>query len=68
MSLKRRCPCLGHCFAEAFSNLQQNIYEEIFLLVKEGNFSFTESYNFPVGLRKWFVQRTIKHITPEEEE
>jgi len=42
-------------------------YEEIFFLVKEGNFSFTEAYSLPIKLRGWFFDRTYKHLYPEEE-
>ena len=43
-------------------------YEEIFYLMKENNFSFTEAYNLPVGLRKWFVDKTREHNNPQEDE
>lgn len=32
-----------------------------------GNWSITELYNLPVGLRKWFVQRTAKQKEDEKE-
>tara|TARA_B100000212_G_C27034331_1_gene388712 strand:+ start:442 stop:549 length:108 start_codon:yes stop_codon:yes gene_type:complete len=35
--------------------------------MKEGNFSFTEAYNLPIGLRKWFVDRLIDYLNPKEE-
>jgi hypothetical protein len=35
--------------------------------MKEGNFSFTEAYNLPIQLRRWFIERTIKYLTPQDE-
>ena len=32
-----------------------------------GNWSITELYNLPVGLRKWFVERTIQQKETERE-
>tara|TARA_R110002020_G_scaffold234419_1_gene446456 strand:+ start:217 stop:369 length:153 start_codon:yes stop_codon:yes gene_type:complete len=31
-----------------------------------GNWSITELYNLPVGLRRWFVERTIKQKEDEQ--
>ena len=35
--------------------------------MKENNFSFTEAYNLPIKLRKWFVNRLSKYLNPEDE-
>jgi len=32
-----------------------------------GNWTITELYNLPVGLRKWFIERTIKQKQEEKE-
>jgi len=32
-----------------------------------GNWSITELYNLPVGLRRWFVEKTIKQKEEEKE-
>ena len=32
-----------------------------------GNWTLTELYNLPVGLRNWFVERTIKQKESERE-
>jgi uncharacterized protein HemY len=32
-----------------------------------GNWSITELYNLPVGLRRWFVERTVKQKELENE-
>jgi len=35
--------------------------------MKEGNFSFTEAYNLPIRLRSWFIERTLKYVTPPDD-
>ena len=32
-----------------------------------GNWSISELYNLPIGLRNWFVERTIKQKEKENE-
>jgi len=43
------------------------VYEEIFLLKYHAGWSFTEAYNLPVGLRKWFLDRLVKQKKEERE-
>ena len=45
----------------------QNIYEQFFFLKYSGGWSFSEAYNLPIGLRKWFVERLIKQLQDEKE-
>ncbi len=45
----------------------ENIYEEMFLLKYHGGWSLTETYNLPIGLRRWFLQRLIKERERENE-
>jgi hypothetical protein len=45
----------------------QNVYEQFFFLKYSGGWSFAESYNLPVGLRKWFVERLIQQIESENQ-
>jgi hypothetical protein len=45
----------------------ENIYEQFFFLKYSGGWSFSEAYNLPIGLRKWFVQRLIRQIEMENE-
>tara|TARA_Y100001937_G_C6945192_1_gene252169 strand:+ start:307 stop:531 length:225 start_codon:yes stop_codon:yes gene_type:complete len=45
----------------------EDVYEQFFFLKNEGNWSFTEAYNLPVGLRIWFVERLIKHMEMKNE-
>jgi len=45
----------------------ENIYEQFFFLKYSGGWSFSEAYNLPVGLRKWFVERLLKQLEAERE-
>lgn len=45
----------------------KDVYEQIFLMNYVGNWSITELYNLPVGLRRWFVERTSKQKEEEKE-
>tara|TARA_R110000824_G_scaffold62527_12_gene165519 strand:- start:8 stop:139 length:132 start_codon:yes stop_codon:yes gene_type:complete len=38
------------------------VYEQIFLVMMHGKFSFFELYAFPVGLRNWFSKRLNQHF------
>tara|TARA_Y100000114_G_scaffold36845_1_gene32360 strand:- start:8503 stop:8658 length:156 start_codon:yes stop_codon:yes gene_type:complete len=39
----------------------------MFFMNYTGNWSVTELYNLPIGLRKWFVERTLKQKELENE-
>jgi len=45
----------------------ENVYEQFFFLKYSGGWSFSEAYNLPLGLRKWFVERLVKQIETENE-
>mgnify|MGYP003111525661 CR=1 FL=1 len=32
-----------------------------------GGWSFSEAYNLPIGLRRWFVERLVQQLTIEKE-
>ena len=49
------------------SEYMENVYEQFFFLKYNGGWSFSEAYNLPVGLRKWFTERLIKQIEDENE-
>jgi hypothetical protein len=40
----------------------ESVYEELFLLKHYGSWSFFESYNLPIKLRRWFLSRLQKEI------
>lgn len=66
LQAKERCLLRGPFFVLTSEYMEKVTYEHIFYLVKEGNFSFTEAYNLPIQLRKWFVKRLLTYLTPEE--
>ena len=35
----------------------ENVYEQFFFLMYHGRWSFIESYNLPIGLRRWFINK-----------
>ena len=45
----------------------EGIYEEFFILKYYGGWSFIESYNLPVKIRRWFLQRLIREKELEAE-
>jgi hypothetical protein len=45
----------------------KEVYEQMFFMNYTGNWTITELYNLPVGLRRWFVERTVKQKTEERE-
>ena len=46
----------------------ENVYEQFFFLKYHGGWGFTEAYNLPVRLRKWFVERLVKQFEEEEKQ
>jgi len=45
----------------------ESVYEQFFFLKYSGGWSFSEAYNLPLGLRKWFVERLVKQLEMEKE-
>tara|TARA_R100000008_G_C3549217_1_gene149391 strand:+ start:797 stop:1012 length:216 start_codon:yes stop_codon:yes gene_type:complete len=45
----------------------EDVYEQMFFMNYTGNWSITELYNLPIGLRRWFVEKTIKQKESEQE-
>jgi len=45
----------------------ESVYEQFFFLKYSGGWSFSEAYNLPVGLRKWFSERLVRQIEEENE-
>lgn len=43
------------------------VYEQLFQLKYYGGWSFFESYNLPVSVRMWFLERLIKQKQDENE-
>jgi len=49
------------------SDYMQQVYEQMFFMNYAGNWSITELYNLPTGLRNWFIEKTIKQKESEIE-
>tara|TARA_R100001510_G_C7524356_1_gene118502 strand:+ start:385 stop:546 length:162 start_codon:yes stop_codon:yes gene_type:complete len=45
----------------------ESVYESFFILKHYGGWSLFELYNLPVGLRKWFLERTLEEYKKESE-
>jgi len=45
----------------------ESIYEQIFFLKLEGNWSFIEAYTLPVQLRNWFFKKLVDYKNPQQE-
>ena len=45
----------------------ESVYEQMFFMNYIGNWSLTELYNLPIGLRRWFIKKTIKQKEMEQE-
>jgi hypothetical protein len=43
------------------------IYEEIWQLVKHCKVSFTEAWDMPVAIRKWWIRKTSEEAAKEKE-
>lgn len=43
------------------------VYDQIFYMKYHAGWSFIETYNLPIGLRKWFFKRLIKQFEAEAE-
>jgi ribosomal protein S10 len=46
----------------------KSVYEEIFLMKYYAGWSFTELYNLPIVIRRWFLSRLVKQKETEKEE
>lgn len=64
---KVRSPSLGISFG-LDNEYIKSVYEEFFLLKYHGGWSFTEVYNLPVQIRRWFLDRLIKQFDKENAE
>ena len=45
----------------------KGVYEEFFFLKYHGGWSFSEAYNLPINLRRWFVKRLSKQLKDEQD-
>jgi|TARA_R110000782_G_C14574526_1_gene387789 hypothetical protein len=45
----------------------ENVYEAFFTLKHYGGWSLFELYNLPIGLRTWWLERTIEEYKKESD-
>tara|TARA_R110000796_G_scaffold92171_1_gene196405 strand:+ start:1935 stop:2096 length:162 start_codon:yes stop_codon:yes gene_type:complete len=45
----------------------ENVYDQFFFLMYHGGWSFVESYNLPIGLRRWFIHKIRRQFELERE-
>ncbi len=68
MDTSKRWRCrLRRTFFGLTDEYSEGVYEQIFFLKYNGGWSFSEAYSLPIGLRRWFIERTIKQIEMEAE-
>jgi len=58
---------LARTFFGLTDRYMEAIYEAFFYLKYYGGWSFSEAYNLPIGLRRWFVERLAQQLTDENE-
>jgi hypothetical protein len=67
MNRNWRCP-LGQTFFGLTDEYSEQVYETFFTLKHYGGWSLYELYNLPVGLRQWWLERTMKEYEKEKEQ
>ncbi len=67
MFRKSRSPSLGISFG-LDNEYIKSVYNEIFLLKYHGGWGFTEAYNLPVQIRRWFLNRIQEQFDLEKKE
>jgi len=67
MNRNWRCP-LGRTFFGLTDEYSEQVYEVFFTLKHYGGWSLYELYNLPVGLRRWWLERTLKEYEKEKEQ
>ena len=59
---------LGPSFFGLNDEYMEEVYESFFILKHYGGWSLFELYNLPIGLRKWWLERTIEEYKKEAEQ
>jgi len=58
---------LARTFFGLTPDYMESVYEQIFNMIHHGNWTFSEAYSLPVGLRFWFFERMVKQFEKEKE-
>ena len=64
---KRRSPSLGGSFGLG-NDYIKGVYNEMFLLKYHGGWGFTEAYNLPIQIRRWFLKRLQEQFDQEKKQ
>ena len=56
---------MGPSFFGLSPEYTETVYETFFILKHYGGWSLSELYNLPVGLRNWFLERTMQEYEKE---
>lgn len=68
MGTRRRRKSRSDCpFFALTPEYQKIVWEEIFLLKYHMQIDIRESYNLPIGLRRWFIKRLEKQLKDESD-
>ena len=66
--MKRTWRCrLRRTFFGLTGEYMESVYEVFFFMKYSGGWSFSEAYNLPIGLRKWFSERLVKQLKAEQD-
>ena len=69
VALNKNWRCLsGQTFFGLTDEYMENVYEQFFILKHYGSWSLIELYNLPVGLRDWWLNRTLKEFEKKKKE
>ena len=59
---------MARTFFGLTDDYMENVYETFFVLKHHGGWSLYELYNLPIGLRNWWLERTMKEYEREKEQ
>ena len=59
---------LERTFFGLTDDYMEQVYEQFFTLKHYGGWSLTELYSLPIGLRTWWMKRTIDEYEKEKEQ
>jgi hypothetical protein len=64
---KWRCPFWATSFGLGNEYIE-GVYEELFVLKFHGGWGFTEAYNLPIKVRRWFLKKLNEQFEFEASE
>ena len=58
---------MGPRFFGLSNEYMESVYENFFVLIHYGHWRFSEAYNLPIVIRKWFTDRLLKQFENDAE-